>query len=285
MTQQKFVDSSLTTVTFKNLRQATLYNVDVFAIRNGKVSNAASGQHLTLIPAPNNFRVVSRNLTDIRVRWEQPRGTHTPISKYKISHVMLQSSEATGPPPQSINFIPPRHKSYRIRGLAPGTQYRVEISVVVSNSVTNENQEGRKAKLVAHTLLGPPVDLRFKQMGFNTALGFQWTPPEGEVTHYEVTLLDKNRVLQRAVVAGTTLNFSFKNLTEGVSYVIKIISKNERLNLESNPLIKEVEIQTSKPSDLKLSKIPNEKNKYNIHASWNPPSIHVKGIGQHNRLD
>ena len=62
--------------------------------------------------------------------------------------------------PESINFVPSRHKSYRLKGLTPGTQYKIEISVVVTNFANNDNQEGKNATLYTHTLLGPPLELR-----------------------------------------------------------------------------------------------------------------------------
>ena len=186
---KRTVTNSQTTVNFENLNLATLYNVEVFAMRNGKASSAASGQHLTLIPAPRNFRVMSTNLTTIQIRWVPPKiSANTTISKYKISYSLSRDDTAD----QSINYISGRQRAYKIRGLTPGTQYEIEIAAVVATT----KQEGSKAVVVASTLLASPTHLVFTQSS-GASLSFKWERPEGDVTGYEVTLIgDPNRQIE-----------------------------------------------------------------------------------------
>ena len=186
-------ETDQTTVKFENLNLATLYNVEVFAIRNGKASSAASGQHLTLIPSPRNFRVMSTNLTTIQIRWEPPKiSANTKISKYKISYSLSRDETAD----QSINYISGRQRAYKIRGLTPGTQYEIEIAAVVANRRFKTEQEGSKAVVVDSTLLASPTHLVFTQSS-GASLSFKWEKPEGDVTGYEVTLIgNPNRQIE-----------------------------------------------------------------------------------------
>ena len=50
------------------------------------------------------------------------------------------------------------------------------------------------------------------------------------------------------------LQHEFVDLVEGNQYTVKIVAFNNGLKLESNPLVKDVEIQTSQPSSLDLRK-------------------------------
>ena len=104
--------------------------------------------------------------------------------------------------------------------------------------------------MIKSTLLDPPKAIRFTQ-GFTTTLRFQWDKPDGNVTSYIVSLLDKqSNILKKERT--TSLNHEFVDLVEGNKYTVKIIALNLGLKLESAPLVKDVEIQTSQPSALDL---------------------------------
>ena len=64
----KIVPSSKNSTVFNHLTLATLYQVDVQAIRNGKESGSVQAFYHTPIPPPENFRVDKENLTAIRVK-------------------------------------------------------------------------------------------------------------------------------------------------------------------------------------------------------------------------
>ena len=64
----KIVASSKNSTIFNRLNLATLYQVDVQAIRNQKESGSIQAFYHTPIPPPENFRVDKENLTAIRVK-------------------------------------------------------------------------------------------------------------------------------------------------------------------------------------------------------------------------
>ena len=64
----KIVASSKNSTIFNRLNLATLYQVDVQAIRNQKESGSVQAFYHTPIPPPENFRVDKENLTAIRVK-------------------------------------------------------------------------------------------------------------------------------------------------------------------------------------------------------------------------
>ena len=103
--------------------------------------------------------------------------------------------------------------------------------------------------MIKSTLLDSPKEIRFTQSS-TTTLKFQWNAPEGNTTQYIVTLFSDDNLLQRDETTQTS--HEFDDLTEGRMYTIKIIALNPDLKLESAPLVKKVEIQTSQPSALDL---------------------------------
>ena len=73
------------------------------------------------------------------------------------------------------------------------------------------------------------------------------------MTNFIVVLMDRNgAVLKKERTI--KLQHEFVDLVEGNQYTVKIVALNSGLNLESSPLVKEVEIQTSQPSSLDLKK-------------------------------
>ena len=103
--------------------------------------------------------------------------------------------------------------------------------------------------MIKSTLLDSPKAIRFTQSS-TTTLKFQWNAPEGNTTQYVVSLFSADNLLQRDETTQTS--HEFDDLTEGRMYTIKIVALNPDLKLESAPLVKKVEIQTSQPSALDL---------------------------------
>ena len=68
-------------------------------------------------------------------QWDHPLvgNRQDQIDGYRLSHTMIGSDTK---PEIHINEVPWRRTGYLIRGLNPGTEYRIEIAALVHNKVS-----------------------------------------------------------------------------------------------------------------------------------------------------
>ena len=279
--QNKTVPNSVSTVTFRNLEEATLYIIRVSAKRAGKYSKAAVGQHLTSIPKPTQLNITRISTTEFRINWKAPEARLSiPIAKYKISITSVQNQIS------SINYVSAAQRYYKARGLVPGTTYRVEVSAVIRIQLTGF-QESSSAEVTGSTNLDPPRNIIFSSNA-DGALEFKWSPPEAPFTHYIIQTLRTGEKIKEdrqkredVEMANNYLHPVYKykviDLQEGTEYQIRIAAANynrtQTAARVSQFLSANATVQSTMPSGLIITE--HQTQMTSVLVGWNPPSVPV----------
>jgi hypothetical protein len=259
--------------------------VNVKAKRNGKYSDAASGEHLTSIPPPRALQLVETNEDGFQISWKKPQlDKNVEIKKYKIdiNH---------GFQINRIKHVPNRNEqTWRTSGLEPGTEYSVNISALVE--VDESLQEGRCEQISIFTKLDVPMELIFITSTSSGRLDFQWLEPNGPVTHFKVQTWENTKLINEETSKTEQLHHgatrscphrhknpcniyqtSSLGLQENEEYTIKVASifeqRGKRLVSSFAKIIGTV--LSRNPTDLVVKLHGNN----TASVTWNPPSVAV----------
>lgn len=255
------------------------------AKRNGKYSDAASGEHLTSIPPPSSLQLVETNEDGFQISWKRPvLDKNVEIKKYKIdiNH---------GFQINRIKHVPNQNEqTWRTSGLEPGTEYSVNISALVE--VDDSLQEGRCEQISIFTKLDVPIELIFITSTSSRRLDFQWLEPNGPVTHFKVQTWDDNKLINEETSKieelhhGATRSCPHRHknpcniyqtsslgLQENQEYTIKVASifdqRGKRLVSNFAEIVGTV--LSRNPTDLVVKLHGNN----TASVTWNPPSVAV----------
>lgn len=259
--------------------------MNVKAKRNGKYSDAASGEHLTSIPPPRALQLVETNEDGFQISWKKPQlDKNVEIKKYKIdiNH---------GFQINRIKHVPNRNEqTWRTSGLEPGTEYSVNISALVE--VDESLQEGRCEQISIFTKLDVPMELIFITSTSSGRLDFQWLEPNGPVTHFKVQTWENTKLINEETSKTEQLHHgatrscphrhknpcniyqtSSLGLQENEEYTIKVASifeqRGKRLVSSFAKIIGTV--LSRNPTDLVVKLHGNN----TASVTWNPPSVAV----------
>uniref|UniRef100_A0A8C4NB89 Fibronectin n=1 Tax=Eptatretus burgeri TaxID=7764 RepID=A0A8C4NB89_EPTBU len=205
-TLQEFVAPTQNHTEFHKLVPGKEYNISAYT-----VADALQSPPTSMIIIPGKLTCISSTIA-VLLSWSLP-----PIDDH--AGFWLEVFPAGSEPIISM-LLDPNDRQYKISGLEPGVEYKINLS-----TLTTEGQ-----------ILQSPTDITFSDVT-PTSFSVSWEPPRGQITGYRVTYEggeQGEREVPHAPGPDNT-NVRIEGLMPGVDYIIRIYTLNERW--ESPPLV------------------------------------------------
>ncbi|XP_078139181.1 phosphatidylinositol phosphatase PTPRQ [Centroberyx gerrardi] len=204
MVQKVFSQSAV----FSSLTPGRLYH---FAVRTEKESFTDSPPvtvNITAAPSPVEVSIFNKTTSSIGISWGTVRGV--------VSGFILSSKNRTSN--QKLNLSPQEPRSHTFEGLAPGSQYTIEM---IS---TSGEKRSKPATIILHTIPEGPQELVLAEQVV-TSVFVSWRSPPGQVDGYKLVfgLLSVDRRSWHEVLVQST-SYEINDLIPGSDYGVSIHS-------------------------------------------------------------
>ncbi|KAK2839564.1 hypothetical protein Q5P01_013304 [Channa striata] len=267
----------------------TIYEVNVYALKNSLTSRPVLGEVTTLenISPPRRVRISDVNDSSITLTWRSKIET---ISGFLVEATPTSSVAGYTPIQRTIG---PDSRAYTITGLEPGTTYKINMYTLKGN--------GRSPPLTltastAKPVVLPPTNIRFTSLNPNS-ISFTWEPSHSpRITGYYVTY-EEAGALPRELIprphAGQTYA-DVNGLKPGTEYVITIVALQN--GLRSTPLVGKARTQPATDHQLLVPELPQlpvphrpSTDILDVPESFddklfNSNHVHLAGTGGQNQL-
>ncbi|XP_036006075.1 phosphatidylinositol phosphatase PTPRQ [Fundulus heteroclitus] len=193
---------------FSGLTPGSLYR---FAVRTEKESFTDSlpvSINITAVPGQAEVSLVNKTTSSICISWSAARGL--------LSSFILSIRNTTSV--QELIISRQERRSYNFQGLAPGSQYTVELITA------NRERRSRTSTLILYTLPEMPGQVVTSEHPV-TSVFLSWRPPAGQVDKYKLGfgLLSSDRKSWTEVFVEST-SYEIRELIPGTDYGLSVQS-------------------------------------------------------------
>lgn len=198
-----------------SLQPDTHYEVSLLAKRGEHSSIPVYESFLTDLDAPKDLQTVDVTDESITLEW---RNSQARVDNYRIKYGPLSGGDHG-----ELLFAPgPRDTTQaKINGLRPGTEYGMGVTAV------KDERESQPATTNAVTALDAPKDLSVTDVT-ETSMTLQWKRPVAKLDTYRLIYISAEGQKDEAMVPSGTEEHTFKGLTPGMLYTIKITAERGR---------------------------------------------------------
>ena len=215
---------SQSTATVSGLTDGTPYTFTVTATNSiGTGSSSSPSTPVTPIGrpgAPTGVTAAPGNANAL-VTWNAPAANGSPITSYTVTPYISGTAQS----PTTLNGSPPA-TSVTITNLTNGTPYTFQVTA--TNSVGTGSAGSTVGSVTPATIPTPPTSV--SASAGNATATVTWQPPTSDggsaITAYTVTPYAAGTPGTAQTVNGSTLNATFNGLSNGVSYVFKVVATN-----------------------------------------------------------
>ncbi|XP_078500293.1 receptor-type tyrosine-protein phosphatase V-like [Lissotriton helveticus] len=250
--QNVSLEPGVTNFTVDGLHPGTRYYLQVVSQAGPYLTASPRVTGYTYPLAPPSLKVTSGGPNSLVVDWEKPAGDREGYS-LSISKAGVDTA---------LNLFSTDKNSTRatFTDLVPGTWYTVQIQAVTGTHFTSTIQD-----FTTCTEPLPPIDVNLTNGGSTTMLHATWTAPAGERDSYRLILLSipDQEVLRDISVANNQTFFTFKGLSAGSQYIMKIAAMCQE-HKSFSPNFTEWTYPVA-PSNLTLMNLGSPSS---LHASW-----------------
>jgi len=215
---------SQTTATVTGLTDGTPYTFTVTAtnsIGTGPSSNPSTPVTPIGRPgAPTGVTAAPGNANAL-VTWNAPAANGSPITSYTVTPYISGTAQS----PTTVNGSPPA-TSVTITNLTNGTPYTFQVTA--SNSVGTGSAGSTVGSVTPATIPTPPTSVSASAGNATATVTWQLPTSDGgsAITGYTVTPYAAGTPGTVQTVNGSTLTATFNGLSNGVSYVFKVVATN-----------------------------------------------------------
>ncbi|XP_076119767.1 receptor-type tyrosine-protein phosphatase beta [Alosa pseudoharengus] len=218
---RRMLHASLTECTFSGLTSGRRYSIVVIT-RSGDLSNTASVTGQTMPAEVTSLQVNNEGRTDsLLTSWERAAGEIDSYRMLLIHDSIVIKNES----------VPADTSSYHFQVLKPGALYRVVVTTV------RNGQSSRQTIAEGRTVPAAVQKVTVSNNGRTDFLSVSWSPSQGDVDSYLVTLKDRDRTIHSAVVSKSSPECVFKSLVPGRLYNISITSRSGKY--ENHTIVQE----------------------------------------------
>ncbi|XP_076878415.1 receptor-type tyrosine-protein phosphatase beta isoform X2 [Brachyhypopomus gauderio] len=208
---------------FTGLVPGRLYTV-IVSTWSGKYVSSVSTHGRTLPAGVCNLTLAGRGTEDLQVTWASPPGD---VDHYEVQ---LLFSDMKVFPPITLSSTT---QQYLLTSLTPGRLYKIVVSTFSGPNLSTKFIEGR-------TVPSKVKNIHISNAGRSTTLRVSWTPGQGDVDSYSVSLLMAGRVLEVRPVPKNVNELIFLSLQPGQLYSISVESISGSLINNSTTLARTV---------------------------------------------
>ncbi|XP_064435983.1 tenascin isoform X7 [Mirounga angustirostris] len=197
-----------TKTTLTGLRPGTEYGIGVSAVKADKESDPATINAATDMDAPKDLRVSETTETSLTLLWRRPSA--------KFDHYRLNYSLPSGQPVEVK--LPRDTTSYVLRGLEPGTEYSILLTV------EKGRHKSKPARVKASTGHAPELEnLTVTEVGWD-GLKLNWTAADQAYEHFVIQVQETNRMeaAQNLTVPGSLRAVDVPGLKAATPYRVTI---------------------------------------------------------------
>ncbi|KAL4635800.1 fibronectin-like [Arapaima gigas] len=216
-----------TQVLVSGLMISTIYEVDVYALKNSLTSRPARGEITTTesISPPRRVRILEVKDSSITLTW---RAKIEPISGYLFETAPINGAHNT-----IFETVSQEERTHTITGLQPGTAYNIRIYTL------NGSMRSSPFVLTASTAkpkVDSPRNIRFTSLTPHT-ITFTWEPPHTRITGYIITYEESGGVPQEMTPRphASMTYATISGLKPRTEYIIKIFAVQD--TQQSIPLV------------------------------------------------
>ncbi|MGH0117046.1 UNVERIFIED_CONTAM: hypothetical protein FKN15_028158 [Acipenser sinensis] len=183
-----------TSVTLSDLLPGIEYNISIYAVEENQESIPLVVQQTTAgdpqpetVPRPTDLQFVDVTDVKITIMWSPPQGE---VSGYRVTVLPINLPGTSG---EKLELPVGRNSFAEVTGLQPGTTYRFQI-YAVHRGKASEPLEGDHTTIsfvLFSETVPRPTDLQFVDVT-DVKITIMWSPPQGEVSGYRVTVLPIN---------------------------------------------------------------------------------------------
>ncbi|XP_048861461.1 receptor-type tyrosine-protein phosphatase beta-like isoform X2 [Brienomyrus brachyistius] len=243
--QNQTVARSQSECVFHSLVPGRLYTVHI-STWSGKYESIVSTDGRTFPAAVTSLTLADRGTEDLLVTWEAAPGD---VDHYEVQ---LFYNDMRVLPPTTLSSTA---REYRPVSLTPGRLYKVVVS-----TFSGSNQKGEFIK--CRTVPSKVKNIHVSNEGESSLLKASWTPGQGDVDSYSVSLSRGEHQLETRPVAKNINEMSFQKLTPGQEYTITIQSISGNLVNNSTASGRTV------PSTVEGLQVDNQQSTHQLLASW-----------------
>ncbi|XP_056244137.1 phosphatidylinositol phosphatase PTPRQ [Seriola aureovittata] len=193
---------------FSSLTPGRLYRFAVRTERESFTDSSPVTINITAAPSPVEVSLINKTTSSICITWSLVRGV--------LSALMLSIKNGTSNQELIISHQEPR--SYNFEGLAPGSQYRIDVIC------TSGKRKSKPATMILHTTPEVPQEVAFSEQAV-TSVFVTWRPPPGQVEKYKLVFgllsVDRKSWIQ-FLLLGTS--YEVRDLIPGSDYGVNIQS-------------------------------------------------------------
>ncbi|XP_064827698.1 tenascin isoform X2 [Oncorhynchus masou masou] len=253
--QEVVVPGEERTTVLTELIEDTEYNIELYGVISGQLSNSISVVAKTGLGTPTGIRFSEVTDTSATVHWAIPRAR---VDSYRITYVAAQ-----GGTPKTV-IVGGTETQTVLPNLTPGVTYQVS---VISVKGQKESEPGSSS---VTTALDKPRGLTAVNITDTQAL-LHWQPAIATVDGYVITYSADtvSPVMER--VSGNIVEFEMSSLTPATHYTVKVYAM--RASAKSAVTTTEFTTDVDAPQGLAASNIQTE----NAMLTWKAPRADITG--------
>ncbi|XP_059391902.1 receptor-type tyrosine-protein phosphatase beta-like [Carassius carassius] len=243
--QNKTVPKSQNECVFSELVPGRLYTV-IVSTWSGKYESSVSTHGRTLPAGVQNLTLADSGTEDLLVTWISAPGD---VDHYEVQ---LLFNDMKVFPPITLTSSTNR---YLLSSLTPGRLYKIVVSTFSGPNLSAQSIKGR-------TVPSKVKNIHISNAGQSSSLRVNWTPGQGDVDRYAVSLSQTGRQAEERSVPKHVNEISFQGLLPGQQYMITVTSVCGSLINNSTATGRTV------PSSVSALQVEDQRSTSSLLVSW-----------------